>query len=75
MFTTGSEWFAASANTGGTAGVPLKLVRSLDGIVFEQACIDRLIQGLGISPRGVRTATCARRQRAGSSRRCIRPMA
>jgi phenylacetate-CoA ligase len=57
MFTTGSEWFAASANTGGTAGVPLKLVRSLDGIVFEQACIDRLIQGLGISPRGVRTAT------------------
>lgn len=56
MFTTGSEWFAASANTGGTAGVPLKLVRSLDGIVFEQACIDRLIQGLDVSPRGVRTA-------------------
>ncbi|MBC8027909.1 MAG: hypothetical protein H7Y89_18110 [Steroidobacteraceae bacterium] len=56
MFTTGSEWFAAVANTGGTAGVPLKLVRSLDGIVFEQACIDRLIQGLDVSPRGVRTA-------------------
>jgi phenylacetate-CoA ligase len=55
-FTTGSEWFAAVANTGGTAGVPLKLVRSLDGIVFEQACIDRLIQGLDVSPRGVRTA-------------------
>ena len=56
-FTTGSEWFAASANTGGTAGVPLKLVRSLDGIVFEQASIDRVIASLGFNPREVRMAT------------------
>jgi phenylacetate-CoA ligase len=55
-FTTGNEWFAAPANTGGTAGVPLKLVRSLDGIVFEQACIDRLVVQLGLHPRTVRTA-------------------
>jgi phenylacetate-CoA ligase len=55
-FTTGSEWFSAPANTGGTAGVPLKLVRSLDGIVFEQACIDRLVFELGLHPRNVRTA-------------------
>jgi len=55
-FTTGSEWFSAPANTGGTAGVPLKLVRSLDGIVFEQACIDRLVFQLGLHPRNVRTA-------------------
>lgn len=55
-FTTGSEWFAAPANTGGTAGVPLKLVRSLDGIVFEQACLDRMIRGLGLDPRTARTA-------------------
>lgn len=55
-FTTGSEWFSAPANTGGTAGVPLKLVRSLDGIVFEQACIDRLVMQLGLHPRSARTA-------------------
>lgn len=57
VFTTGVvEWFSAPANTGGTAGVPLKLVRSLDGIVFEQACIDRLVLRLGLHPRNVRTA-------------------
>jgi len=56
VFTTGNEWFSAPAITGGTAGVPLKLVRSLDGIVFEQACIDRLVVQLGLHPRTVRTA-------------------
>jgi phenylacetate-CoA ligase len=55
-FTTGSDWFSAPANTGGTRGVPLKLVRSFDGVVFEQACIDRLVVGLGLCPRTVRTA-------------------
>ncbi len=55
-FTTGSDWFSAPANTGGTRGVPLKLVRSFDGVVFEQACIDRLVIGLGLCPRTVRTA-------------------
>ena len=55
-FTTGREWFSAPANTGGTRGVPLKLVRSLDGIVFEQASIDRVVRGLGLDPRGARTA-------------------
>jgi phenylacetate-CoA ligase len=55
-FITGSEWFSAPANTGGTAGVPLKLVRSFDGIVFEQACIDRLVSQLGLNPRTARTA-------------------
>ena len=55
-FTTGREWFSAPANTGGTKGVPLKLVRSLDGIVFEQASIDRMVRGLGLDPRGARTA-------------------
>ncbi len=56
VFTTGVDWLRAPANTGGTAGVPLKLVRSLDGIVFEQACIDRLVMHLGRHPRTVRTA-------------------
>ena len=43
-FTTGYEWFSAPATTGGTSGVPLKVVRSLEAIVFEQASIDRVIQ-------------------------------
>lgn len=55
-FTTRREWFAAPANTGGTSGVPLKLVRSLDGVVFEQATIDRMVRGLGLDPRRARTA-------------------
>jgi phenylacetate-CoA ligase len=55
-FTTGTEWFSAPANTGGSSGVPLKLVRSLDGIVFEQACIDRMVVQLGQHPRTARTA-------------------
>jgi len=55
-FTTGREWFSAPANTGGTAGVPLKLVRSLDGIVFEQAAIDRMVRGLGLNPREASSA-------------------
>jgi phenylacetate-CoA ligase len=54
-FTTGSEWFSAPAVTGGTQGVPLKLVRSLDGIVFEQACMDRVARDLGLNPRESRT--------------------
>jgi phenylacetate-CoA ligase len=54
-FTTGNDWFAAPAATGGTSGMPLKLVRSLDGIVFEQACIDRLVVQLGLHPRTART--------------------
>jgi phenylacetate-CoA ligase len=56
VFTTGNEWFTTPAITGGTAGVPLRLVRSLDGIVFEQACIDRLVLGLGLHPRNARMA-------------------
>jgi phenylacetate-CoA ligase len=55
-FTTRREWFAAHANTGGSSGVPLKLVRSLDGIVFEQASMDRMIRAFGLNPRAVRTA-------------------
>ena len=56
VFTTGNEWFSAPAITGGTHGTPLKLVRSLDGIVFEQACIDRMMLGLGVHPRNARMA-------------------
>lgn len=55
-FTASNDWLTASAVTGGTSGVPLKLKRSLDGVVFEQACIDRLVTQLGLHPRTLRTA-------------------
>lgn len=55
-FTTGREWLSAPATTGGTSGVPLKVLRSLEAIVFEQASIDNVIQGLGVDARTVRTA-------------------
>ena len=51
-FITGNRWFSAPASTGGTTGIPLSLVRSLRGVVFEQACQDRLIEQLGADPRG-----------------------
>ncbi len=50
-FITGSRWFSAPAATGGTTGIPLNLVRTLRGVVFEQACQDRLIEQLDADPR------------------------
>jgi len=55
-FTTGYKWLSAPATTGGTSGVPLKVLRSLEAIVFEQATIDRVIQSVGADARTVRTA-------------------
>jgi phenylacetate-CoA ligase len=55
-FTAGRDWFTAPATTGGTSGVPLKLVRSLEAIVFEQASIDRVIDAAGADARSARTA-------------------
>lgn len=55
-FTTGRDWLSVPATTGGTSGVPLKVVRSLEAIVFEQASIDHVIGGLGVDARTVRTA-------------------
>ncbi len=51
-FITGNRWLSAPAVTGGTTGIPLSLVRTLRGVVFEQACQDRLIEQLGSYPRG-----------------------
>jgi phenylacetate-CoA ligase len=55
-FLTRREWLSAPASTGGTTGIPLKLVRSLPGVVFEQVCQDRLIETLGRNPRTARVA-------------------
>jgi len=51
-FINGNPWLSAPAATGGTTGIPLSLVRSLRGVVFEQACQDRLIEQLGADPHG-----------------------
>jgi phenylacetate-CoA ligase len=55
-FTTGNEWLSAPATTGGTSGVPLKVLRSFEAIVFEQASIDYVIQSVGVDARTARTA-------------------
>jgi phenylacetate-CoA ligase len=55
-FTTGNEWLSAPATTGGTSGVPLRVLRSLEAIVFEQAAIDSVIHSVGADARGARTA-------------------
>ena len=55
-FTTGYRWLSSPATTGGTSGVPLKVLRSLEAIVFEQATIDRVIQSVGVDARTARTA-------------------
>jgi len=55
-FTTGYKWLSSPATTGGTSGVPLKVLRSLEAIVFEQATIDRVIRSVGVDARTARTA-------------------
>lgn len=55
-FITSNRWFSAPAATGGTTGIPLSLIRSLSGVVFEQVCQDRLIEELGADPRMDRVA-------------------
>ncbi|MEO8018010.1 MAG: hypothetical protein ABI769_09370 [Pseudomonadota bacterium] len=55
-FVTGNAWLSAPATTGGTSGVPLKVLRSLESIVFEQASIDSVIRSLGVDAREARTA-------------------
>lgn len=46
----------ARASTGGTSGAPLPLARSLRSVVVEQACLDRMMEVLGVDPREARIA-------------------
>lgn len=55
-FRSGSRVFTVRASTGGTSGAPLRLVRSLRAVVFEQVCIDRMMEKLGANPRSARCA-------------------
>jgi len=43
-FCAGASWLAVRAHTGGTSGAPLRLLRSVRSIAFEQACLDFLTQ-------------------------------
>jgi phenylacetate-CoA ligase len=43
-------------STGGTTGLPLRLVRSLESVVFEQATLDFLLERLGVQPSRARMA-------------------
>ena len=55
-FTSGKPWLSGPANPGGTSGVPLRMLRSIEAIVFEQATIDRVIQSVGVDARLARVA-------------------
>lgn len=55
-FAVGSQLFTIKASTGGTSGAPLEITRSLQSVVFEQVCIDRMMQKVGID---ARSAKCA----------------
>ncbi|HEY8538632.1 MAG TPA: AMP-binding protein [Steroidobacteraceae bacterium] len=55
-FHTTNTWFAARANTGGTTGTPLQLIRSPQSVVVEQVCIDQVIMELGSDPFTARIA-------------------
>ncbi|MFO7305917.1 MAG: hypothetical protein C0P74_010395 [Gammaproteobacteria bacterium] len=52
----GGQWFNAVATTGGTTGVPLRLIRSPESVVAEQACQDLALERSGIDPRRARLA-------------------
>jgi phenylacetate-CoA ligase len=47
---------ASRASTGGTSGSPLPITRSLASVVFEQACIDRMMASMGAAPAQARIA-------------------
>lgn len=43
-------FFTARAATGGTTGMPLRLARSLQSVVYEQAALDLVLERLGVTP-------------------------
>ena len=55
-YLTPGSWVAAHAQTSGTTGMPLRLVRSSESLAYEQAAIDGLMQHLRLDPGGARVA-------------------
>ncbi|MCC2099066.1 MAG: hypothetical protein KDJ29_19410 [Hyphomicrobiales bacterium] len=56
QYATRTFYPAPKAETGGTTGQPLRIKRSIPGIAFEQAVIDRLCANVGIDPYKARVA-------------------
>lgn len=55
-FHSGRRWLRARADTGGTTGLPLRLVRSPQSVTVEQVCLDSVMRGLRTDPRNARIA-------------------
>lgn len=55
-FRTHTRFLTVTASTGGTSGVPLSVFRSLRSIASEQACIDNMMQRLGMNAQTARYA-------------------
>jgi phenylacetate-CoA ligase len=53
---TPGSWVAAHAQTSGTTGIPLRLVRSSESLAYEQAAIDGLMRQLQVDPGSARVA-------------------
>jgi phenylacetate-CoA ligase len=55
-FLTHPKWLTSHGSTGGTAGIPLKLYRSLQSICYEQATYDYPLLKRGLNPLSIRIA-------------------
>jgi phenylacetate-CoA ligase len=55
-FATRTLYPSPKAETGGTTGQPLRIKRTISGIAFEQAVIDRLCASVGMDACGARVA-------------------
>jgi phenylacetate-CoA ligase len=55
-FLTRPKWLTSHGSTGGTAGIPLKLYRSLQSICYEQATYDYPLIKRGLNPLSIRIA-------------------
>ncbi|MCS7300678.1 MAG: hypothetical protein NZ556_03895, partial [Fimbriimonadales bacterium] len=55
-FLTRPKWLTSHGSTGGTAGIPLRLYRSLQSVCYEQATYDYPLLKRGINPLRARIA-------------------
>lgn len=55
-FLTRPKWLTSHGSTGGTAGIPLRLYRSLQSICYEQATYDYPLLKRGLNPLRIRIA-------------------
>jgi len=55
-FLTRPKWLTSQGSTGGTAGIPLRLYRSLQSVCYEQATYDYPLLKRGIDPLKARIA-------------------